>query len=605
VLGHVCDREGKKESKSKGNYTPPEVILERVRMEFGAFDASLKVKDAKDGIAWIAREDFEGLDFAGENAKVVLYRSDREGAKVPMELKPLKGLARRIVALTKNDLDKLGLAPTDKTHETPPNDVPRLPVTERVTIEDPGSPAPGADAFRWFFYASSPSWTNTRHSLSNVRLEQKEFLVKLRNVYSFFTIYANIDGFDPARGNEGASNVDAASLAKSRGYRPAKERSLLDRWILSELALTVQKVTEALDAYHLYDAARAMVDHVEAVSNWYVRRSRSRFWAAGHFSDGTASTDKADAYFTLYEVLVTLARLSAPFVPFFAEELYQNLVKKPWPTTQPDSVHLVAFPTADASVVDPALAREMRAVRDVVSLGLQVRTANKLKVRQPLAVADLVLSDRGLGDAVMSHADLVADELNVHEVKLLAPGQEASLVAYTLKPNFRALGPKLGKKVQLAKDVLAKCDASKLRAELAEKGAVEIDLDGDRVSLTPDEIQVSVDAKEGFAAAGGRVGVVVLDCHITEALRDEGLGREVLARIQSLRKELALEFSDRVRLHVDGSERVRRIARDSRALFEKEALADALLVGDEGSLEGERREVAVDGESLTVTLRRA
>src|SRR5262249_28235358 len=189
-----------------------------------------------------------------------------------------------------------------------PNDVPRLPEAERVYIEDPSAPAPGADAFRWFFYASSPPWTNTRHSLTNVRAAQKEFAIKLRNVYSFFVIYASIDGFSPARGNPAATASTPAAWAKGEGYRPARERALLDRWMLSELALSVRHVTEALDGYDLYGAAQRIVDLVDALSNWYVRRSRARFWAPE--ADASARQDKLDAYWTLYEALVTIAKLS-------------------------------------------------------------------------------------------------------------------------------------------------------------------------------------------------------------------------------------------------------------------------------------------------------
>ncbi len=220
VLGHVSDREGKKESKSKGNYTPPEVILERVRMEFAAFSAGDAKLTGQDGVAFIAREDYEGLDLTGESAKVVLYRGDLVDQPVAMELKPSKGLPRRVVGLSAGDLERLGLVPGEKAISVKPNDVPGLPQAQRVYIEDPATPAPGADAFRWFFYASSPPWTNTRHSLTNVRATQKDFLVKLRNVYSFFTIYANIDGFSPAAGNPGAKDVTPASLAKSAGYPP-------------------------------------------------------------------------------------------------------------------------------------------------------------------------------------------------------------------------------------------------------------------------------------------------------------------------------------------------------------------------------------------------
>jgi isoleucyl-tRNA synthetase len=479
--------------------------------------------------------------------------------------------------------------------------VPRLPVTEKVWVEDPSSPAPGADAFRWFFYASSPSWTNTRHSLSNVRLEQKEFLVKLRNVYSFFVIYANIDAFDPKRGLENPTLKEGDWLAGATGWRPATERSELDRWLASELALATKKVTEALDGYLLYDAARTLVDFVESLSNWYVRRSRERFWAKGRFDDGTASADKADAYFTLYEALVATARLAAPFVPFFADELWQNLVRQPIPT-MPESVHLAAWPSANEAAIDAVLAKQMRAVRELVSLGLQVRNQSKVSVAQPLAQADVVVSDAELVAAVRSHLALVAEELNVHEVKVLAPGEEAGFVRYTLKPNFRALGPKLGKKVQACKATLAKADAGALRAELATKGAVTIDVEGEAVTLGPEEIEVAVDANEGFAAAGGRAGVVVLHTQLTDALRDEGLARKILRAVQQLRKELGLDFADRIALRIGGSERARRVAEANRVLIAAEALADQVTIGEAG--EGARAST-VDGEALEVAIARS
>jgi len=610
VLGHVCDREGKKESKSKGNYTPPEVILERVRMEFAAFRAAdAKIAAARDGVAWIAREDYEGLDLTGESAKVTLYRADREGEPITMELKPAKGLQRRVVGLTDGDLERLGLVPGDKPLAVKPNDVPGLPVEQKIFVEDPTTPAPGADAFRWFFYASSPPWTNTRHSLSNVRGAQKEFLVKLRNVYAFLTIYANIDGWSPAAGNPSATDTTPASLAASTGYRPASERGLLDRWMLSELALATREVTADLEGYKLYEAAQRLIDLVDALSNWYVRRSRSRFWAPASGHDGGDSQtpgpqqDKHDAYFTLYEALVAVAKLIAPFTPFLAEELYQNLVRRPWPTTQPESVHLCAYPEPTASAIDEPLAVAMSAVRELVSLGLQVRTVNKLKVRQPLGRADIVLSQASLKGALAEYEALVREELNVHEVHWLLPGEERGEVRYVLKPNFRALGPKLGKKVQIAKQVLAVADAASLRASMATDGKVTILIDGEAVDLGPEEIEVAVEAAEGFAAAGGRAGVVVLHTALTDALRDEGLGREILSRLQGLRKELNLGFTERVRLAIDGSERVRRVAEGMREEIAAEALATEVAVGA-ASFAGERREASVDGEEVVIVLGR-
>ena len=382
------------------------------------------------------------------------------------------------------------------------------------------------------------------------------------------------------------------------------ERAELDRWMMSELALTTKKVTEALDGYLLYDAARALVDLVESLSNWYVRRSRDRFWAKGSFAAGTATADKQDAYFTLYEVLVTIARLSAPFVPFFSDELWQNLVRRPWGDKMPESVHLASWPAIAEASLDVGLAREMRAVRELVSLGLQVRTQSKVRVRQPLRRADVVISDKELSAALAAHVELVADELNVHEVKILAPGQEAGFVKYAMKPNFRALGPKLGKKVQACKATLAKADAGALRTALATDGAVTIDVEGEPVTLGPEEIDVAVEAQSGYAAAGGRVGVIVLHVELDDALRDEGLGREIVAKVQGLRKELGLDFVDRVRLHVGGSERAVRVARASQELFVSESLASAVSFGDEASVAAgvEARPFTLEGEEVSIAL---
>ncbi|NUP12254.1 MAG: isoleucine--tRNA ligase [Polyangiaceae bacterium] len=605
VLGHVGDKEGKKESKSKGNYTPPDVILDRVRMEFVAVPATeVNGVTPAPGVAFIAREDYEGLDLTGESAEVRLYRSEERGStKDKITLKPTKALPRRVVALAKQDLERLKLKPFDGALRILASEVPRLGADEKVWIEDPSAPSPGADAFRWFFYASSPSWTNTRHSLTNVRLEQKEFLVKLRNVYSFFVIYANIDGFDPSRGNPNAKLSDGF-LSTSTGYRPVKERAELDRWMMSELALTTKKVTQALDDYLLYDAARSLVDLVESLSNWYVRRSRDRFWQKGSFADGTVSQDKADAYFTLYEVLVTTARLIAPFVPFFADELWQNLVHTPWKGTMPESVHLGSWPAVAEANVDVSLARQMRAVRELVSLGLQVRTQSKIRVRQPLRQADIVVSDKELSAALAAHAELIEEELNVHKVEILAPGQEAGFVKYAMKPNFRALGPKLGKKVQACKQVLAKADAGALRTSLATDGKVTIDVEGEKIDLGPEEIDIAVEAQTGYAAAGGKVGVIVLHVDIDDELRDEGFGREIVAKVQGIRKELGLDFVERIKLHVAGSERAVAVARKTKHLLASESLATAVSFGSEASVAGTAapKSFTIDGEELVVSV---
>ncbi|HEX3773252.1 MAG TPA: DUF5915 domain-containing protein, partial [Polyangiaceae bacterium] len=557
VLGHICDREGKKESKSKGNYTPPDIIIDRVRMDFGAL-AEAHGQTPAPGEALIAREDLEGMDLE-DGADVVVYRPDRGERRVSLKLRVLKKLPRRVLVLSAADRAELEAEPIATGMATLPQEVPRAPFAQRVTVEDPHTPAPGADAFRWFFYASSPPWSNTRHSLRNVRTLQKDFLIKIRNVYSFFTIYANIDGWDPSN--------------PAHAARRAEERNLLDRWLLSEVELTTQAVRRALDAYLSYDAALALIELAESLSNWYVRRSRSRFWASG------LDQDKRDAYATLHQSLVTLSRLIAPFVPFLSEEIYQNLLVHPGVAGAAASVHLDRFPETNDALIDRRLAEETRAVRDIVSLGLSVRTSNKLKVRQPLERADVVFNDARLLDRLHEYKSLIQEELNVHEVRFMFPGHEDGAVAFRIKPNFRALGPRLGKNVQAAKKALEAADGSALYAELSQTGKVRLEIEGERFELGPEEIQVSAEAAPGFAAETGRIGVVVLHTTLSEALIDEGLLREIVSRVQAARKELGLEFTARVKLWIGGGERLLRVARAGENHLRQECLASEVSFG--------------------------
>ena len=551
VLGHVCDKEGKKESKSRGNYTPPEIILDRVRMEFGVLAEGAGGKQAKAGEAWIAREDLEGMDLK-EGATLALYRADAPDQRRTVTVHAQKKLPRRVVILSETDRAALGLSPIVTGENTMPVEVPRAAVDQRVTLEDESTPAPGSDAFRWFFYAASPPWSNTRHSLQNVRLLQKDFLVKLRNVYSFFVIYANIDGYSPTEAKHAP--------------QPAAQRPLLDRWMLSELALTVQAVRAAMGEYRVYDAAQRLIELAEGISNWYVRRSRSRFWAPGF------EQDKRDAFGTLYETLTTLCHVIAPFVPFFAEEMYQNLVVRPELAGAAESVHLADFPAAQSAHIDASLATEMSAVREIVSLGLAVRTQSRLKVRQPLSRVDVVFNDGQLKQRVESHKALIAEELNVHEVVCMHPGHEEGAVSFKLKPNFRALGPRLGKNVQAVKKALDGADGGALFAELGKRGAITLQVDGAPLEFSPEEIEVSVSAAEGFAAETGGVGVVVLHTTLTDALVDEGLLREILSRVQGERKEQGLDFVDRIQLQLDGSERILRVAQAGVEQIKRECL---------------------------------
>jgi isoleucyl-tRNA synthetase len=575
VLGHVGDKEGKKESKSKGNYTPPDVILDRVKMDFAVTDAAssgLKGTAAL-GHVTICREDMEGLDLQ-EGAHVRVYESSEHAGALnahTFKVAVGKGMRRRVVVLADHDMSRLGVKLTD-TKDVKPVEVPRLPADERLTIEDPSSSAPGADAFRWFFYASNPPWSNTRHSLANVRALQKEFLIKLRNVYSFFVIYANIDGAPPA------------------GVRGAK--SELDRWIASELALTTKGVADDLDAYDVYRATQRLTAFVDALSNWYVRRSRDRFWGAGW------TPDKVAAHETLYEVLVTTARMIAPFVPYLSDGIYQNLVVGSQPGAK-ESVHLERFPVPDPAAIDEALSREMAAVRDVVSVGLKVRTDHKLKVRQPLRRAHIVLNDAGLRSALGRHKAMVLEELNVLDAEFVGSEQALHFGAYAYKPNFRTLGQRgLGKQAQELKKAWAQLsaeDRATLDAIVAEgKGTFR------GVDLLREDIEAAFETKPGFAAAGDRVGVVILETTLDDELRDLGLYRELLNRVQGARKDLQLEYTDRIAISARGSERVVRVLRAHEKDLRRETLADhvELVVPSPGETSSE----VVEGEPVRLAV---
>jgi len=597
VLGHVGDKEGKKESKSKGNYTPPEIILDEVRMDFAVLDDKAAGVPGVAGEALIAREDLEGLDLQ-EGAKVQVFRPDNAGMALTLTVKVNKKLKRRVVLLAKKDLEALGVAPSARGADVMPVEVPRLKPTERVSMKDPASRAPGADAFRWFFYASSPTWSNTRHSLSNVRLLQKDFQIKLRNVYSFFTIYANIDGFSPAAGNAGATGAPWRAIRESQGWREPKARTVLDQWILSEVQLALRDVSAALDTYQVYDAAQRLVALVDALSNWYLRRSRERFWAPG------LEQDKLDAYFTLYEALVTLTAMAGPFVPFYADDMWRNLVGRPWPTSQPESVHLGHFPEADTALIDEKLAAEMGAVRELVSLGLKVRTDNKIKVRQPLSRVDIILSRGELRERVALHKELILDELNVHEVHFLEAGQESTFVRYKVRPNLRAMGSRLGPKLAPVRKAFDAADSRLLQRELSQQGKVALSVDGEAMVFPVEELEVLVEANPGHAAASAGVGVVVLTTELTEALVDEGLVRELLARVQAARKDLNLGYTDRIRLWVDGDERVRRVVQAAKEHLSRETLAAELHVGPEG-LTGTHEELNLNGLPARLRVERA
>ena len=408
----------------------------------------------------------------------------------------------------------------------------------------------GADAMRWSMLSSQAPWTGARFKEETIATDQREFLIKLYNVYSFFVIYANIDGWEP-----GATASQAAEPGK------------LDRWILAELNETIADVIAAMDRYENYPACRRLVTFVDALSNWYVRRSRERFWRAG------MDPDKRAAYETLSTCMTTLSKLIAPFTPFFAESLYQNLVRGQDPSA-PESVHLCDYPEPDASAVDRPLLTQMALVREIASLGRSARMAARIKVRQPLEVVEIVLADAGRQQWLAEDLPLIAEELNVKRVEFTADADR--YVAYQVRPNFKSIGPKFGSLVPALKKTLASADGAALRHQLDAEGKITLDVDGKSVELAGEDVEVTLQAKPGWTAAQGPHVVVVLSTHIDDALKAEGIARDVVHLIQNARKAERLDYQDRIRVVVDAPEPVGEAIEIHRDYIQHETLATEL-----------------------------
>ena len=464
----------------------------------------------------------------------------------------------------------------------------------------------GADALRWYFFAGQPPWNSIRYSERAIRESVPEFLLRLWNVYSFFVIYANIDGFNPAARMDTPGQLDHENLITGDGFRPASERSELDRWMLAELHATATTMVEALDNYDHYVAARALSDLVDAVSNWFVRRSRDRFWASGK-ADASAdgNPEKCDAYWTLYEVLTTTARLAAPFVPFVSEAFWQNLAVGPFGSRVSESIHLTDYPTANTELINPDLARQMALIREVASLGRAARAQAKLKVRQPLSKVEVILAEPHKNDAdwLVSHADLVCSELNVKAFEICAEPER--YITRTILPDLKKLGPRLGKKLPLVRNALQQADATTLMTAFHDHGVATVSLaDGTDVSIREEDCIIRTTARDGWAAAEGTRGVVVISSELTPELLAEGQVREVIHAVQSQRKTLDLEFTDRIELGFDtDSEELRKALQAHAETLASETLA--VSISFELLQNAELETLDVDGHALTMSLKRA
>lgn len=432
----------------------------------------------------------------------------------------------------------------------------------------------GADALRFYLIANSQPWSSTRFDVEGVTEAAKKLLGTLRNTAQFFILYANIDGYDP-------------------GAREPSERSALDRWILSRLNSLIRACRASLDGFELTRGARAIQEFVvEELSNWYVRRSRRRFWKAGH------APDKRAAYDTLFTCLETLSRLLAPYTPFIAEELHQHLVR-PALADAPKSVHWTDYPAHDAAALDEALDRAMSLAERVVALGRAARNLASLRVRQPLRRIRIAGLTDGEQKALLSLADVIQEELNVKEISFTKDRGE--LLALTVKPNFPVLGKKAGPAMKELAAALQAAPPDTVRAALAAEGW-EAEAGGQRFRLTAEDVIVQESAKAPWAAQSEGPLTVAVDTTLDEALRDEGLVRELAHRVQALRKSADFEVTDRIRLYGELSPGLKRAFERHEETFKDEVLAVELVPAAAG---GEAAESwTFDGEQARIGIER-
>jgi len=419
----------------------------------------------------------------------------------------------------------------------------------------------GADATRWHFYTCSAPWLPTRLSLENVQETQRGFLSTLWNVYSFFVLYAEIDQFNPLK------------------YADFKSENIMDRWIISKLNTLVKSVDEKLDKYDITSAATELGEFVDELSNWYVRRNRERFWGS------ELNDDKIGAYVTLYKVLTTVIKVSAPFVPFMTDEIYQNIVLS-LDSTAPESVHLCTWPEVDENAIDTNLEEEMGLAYKIVKLGRSARNSVNIKNRQPLS--EMLISAKNLPEY---YSDVVKEELNVKQVVLGADMKD--YVSFEIKPNLPVLGREYGKLIPQIRAKIAEFNQMDLAVKVQAGGTEYIEIDDTQIELSSENLLVTMHGKEGFAFAGeGEIGVV-LDTHITEELKEEGMLREVLSKVQNMRKDRGFEVLDRINLYVSGNSTVEEIVKKFEDTIKHDTLADSVIYNEERTT---AEEVSINGE---------
>ena len=425
----------------------------------------------------------------------------------------------------------------------------------------------GADAIRWYFYINSAPWLPNRFHGKAVQEGQRKFMGTLWNTYAFFVLYANIDNFD------------ATKYALEYDKLP-----VMDKWLLSKMNSVIKEVDDDLANYRIPEAARALQEFVDEMSNWYVRRGRERFWAKG------MEQDKINAYMTLYTALVTISKVAAPMIPFMTEQIYRNLVCS-IDANAPESVHLCDFPVADESMIDKKLEEDMEAVLKTVVLGRACRNTANIKNRQPIATM-FVKAPFALGEF---YQEIIEDELNVK--KVVFTDEVRDFTTYTFKPQLRTVGPKYGKQLGGIQKYLGSVDGNDAMDILKEKGALTFDVDGTEVSLAEEDLLIDMKQKEGYVTEADNTVTVILDTNLTDELIEEGFMYEVISKVQTMRKDSGFEVMDHIKVYINGNNRVADVVKKNAEAISVKVLADEIVYG--ADCEGAKN-WNVNGEDVTI-----
>ena len=425
----------------------------------------------------------------------------------------------------------------------------------------------GADAIRWYFYVNSAPWLPNRFHDKAVEEGQRKFLGTLWNTYAFYVLYADIDSFDPTK-----YSLEYDKL------------SVMDRWLLSKLNTLVKTVDDYLNNYKITETARALQSFTDDMSNWYVRRCRERFWAKG------MEQDKVNAYMTLYTALITLSKIAAPMIPFMTEEIYQNLVRSV-DKNAPESIHLTDFPAVNEEFIDKDLEVSMDEVLDIVVLGRAARNSANIKNRQP--IGNMYVKAETVLDPF--YVEIIEDELNVKAVEFKDDVEE--FVSYSFKPQLKTVGPKYGKLLGKIREALASLDGHAAMKSLNETGSVDFEFDGEKVSLSREDLLIETAKNDDFVTEADNKTTVVLDIRLDEALIEEGFVRELISKIQTMRKEAGFEVVDHIVLSQTGNERIAEIIKKNEAVIKNDTLADEIVYNN---VEGYTKDWNLNGENTSL-----